>query len=129
MVACVKFPVDYQATTLNTRIQTIGPIVTFSNPPPDQYQPNALGFAGQFNGVNQLVCMYIPSKLLPSHLWLTLTTDSYGGALLFIAFLAEMRHPMDFWKGLLVAQMFICFVYILFGAFVSYFPYPSRHVI
>jgi Kef-type K+ transport system membrane component KefB len=47
------------------------------------------------------------------------TEDSYGGALLFIAFLAEMRHPWDFWKGMLVAQVFICFVYIFFGAFVS----------
>jgi hypothetical protein len=45
--------------------------------------------------------------------------DSWGGALLFIAFLAEMRHPMDFWKGLLLAQCFIGFVYVLFGAFVS----------
>jgi hypothetical protein len=59
-------------------------------------------------------------------LWLTRTIDSYGGALLFIAFLAEMRHPMDFWKGLLIAQLFIYFVYILFGAFVSHFPYPER---
>lgn len=62
MVACAKFPVDYQATTLSTRIQTIGPIVTFAGPPPDQYQPNALGFAGQFNGINQLVCTYIRSS-------------------------------------------------------------------
>ena len=44
--------------------------------------------------------------------------DSYGGALLFVAFLAEMRHPWDFWKGLLCAQLFICIVYIMFGAFV-----------
>ena len=29
-----------------------------------------------------------------------------------------MRHPWDFWKGLLCAQLFICIVYILFGAFV-----------
>lgn len=45
--------------------------------------------------------------------------DSWGGALLFIAFLAEMRHPMDFWKGLLVAQIFITLVYVIFGAVVS----------
>lgn len=29
-----------------------------------------------------------------------------------------MRHPMDFWKGMLLAQTFICVVYILFGAYV-----------
>lgn len=33
--------------------------------------------------------------------------------------MAEMRHPMDFWKGMLVAQTFICVVYIFFGVFVS----------
>jgi hypothetical protein len=45
--------------------------------------------------------------------------DAYGGALLFIAFLSEMRHPADFWKGLFVAQLFISIVYIIFGALVS----------
>lgn len=57
----------------------------------------------------------IPSLLSP--------TDSWGGALLFVAFLAEMRHPMDFWKGLLCAQIFICCVYIFFGVFVSHLSF------
>lgn len=39
---------------------------------------------------------------------------------MFVAFLSEMRHPMDFWKGLLCAQTFISVVYIFFGAFVSF---------
>ncbi|KAI7157959.1 hypothetical protein KC349_g5248 [Hortaea werneckii] len=43
---------------------------------------------------------------------------AYSGALLFVAFLGEMRNPWDFWKGLFLAQGFICFVYILFGVFV-----------
>lgn len=43
---------------------------------------------------------------------------SWGGCLLFVAFLSEMRHPMDFWKAMLCAQSFICFVYIFFGAYV-----------
>jgi len=47
-------------------------------------------------------------------------SDAYSGALLFIAFLAEMRHPWDFWKGLFVAQTFIAVVYIFFGAYVSF---------
>lgn len=51
-----------------------------------------------------------------------MTIDSWGGALLFVAFMAEMRHPMDFWKGMLCAQVFIGVVYIFFGAFVSYLP-------
>lgn len=43
---------------------------------------------------------------------------SWGGCLLFVAFLSEMRHPMDFWKAMLCAQAFICIVYVFFGAFV-----------
>jgi hypothetical protein len=105
MVASSHYGIDYEVVTSSTLINTIEPVQTFAGVPPDAFQQQAYGFAGQFNGINSLVY-------------------SYGGALLFIAFLAEMRHPMDFWKGMLLAQVFICFVYILFGAFVS-FPNPS----
>ena len=37
---------------------------------------------------------------------------------MFVAFLSEMRRPMDFWKGLLMGQTFITVVYVFFGAFV-----------
>jgi hypothetical protein len=47
---------------------------------------------------------------------------------MFIAFLSEMRRPMDFWKGLLVAQTFITVVYIFFGAFVSFQSLAVTHV-
>ena len=40
---------------------------------------------------------------------------SYGGAMLFIEFMAEMRRPRDFWKGMVIAQLFIFVVYMLFG--------------
>ncbi|KAJ5553154.1 hypothetical protein N7494_002532 [Penicillium frequentans] len=111
MVAASHFPVNYQATTLSTRIHNIAPIRTFVGPPPAEYQPAAVGFSGQLNGINQMVY-------------------SWGGALLFIAFLAEMRHPMDFWKGLLCAQIFICFVYIFFGVFVySFYGQYSAQVV
>lgn len=46
-------------------------------------------------------------------------TDSYSGAVLFVAFLAEMRQPFDFWKGMIIAQTFICVIYTVFGATVS----------
>lgn len=39
---------------------------------------------------------------------------------MFIAFLAEMRRPMDFWKEMLVAQLFITVVYVFFGVIVSF---------
>lgn len=44
--------------------------------------------------------------------------DSYSGAVLFVAFLAEMRQPFDFWKGMIIAQTFICVIYTIFGAVV-----------
>lgn len=43
---------------------------------------------------------------------------SYGGAMLFVEFCAEMRKPFDFWKGMLSAQAFIYSVYLFFGLFV-----------
>ena len=59
-----------------------------------------------------------------------MTIDSWGGALLFIAFMAEMRHPMDFWKGMLCAQLFIGIVYVFFGAFVysQYGQYSAANI-
>ncbi|KAB8446270.1 hypothetical protein FH972_025250 [Carpinus fangiana] len=40
---------------------------------------------------------------------------SYGGATLFCELMAEMRRPHDFWKSLLVAEVFIYACYIIFG--------------
>lgn len=64
MVAAAHFTVDYKATTQNTRVKQVEPIMTFAGPPPDQYQPAAVGFAGQLNGINQMVCTYLPSNLV-----------------------------------------------------------------
>jgi hypothetical protein len=100
MVACANYGIDFDAVFRSTLLKAPpGPIRTFAGPPPDEFMQQATGFAGQFNGINSMVY-------------------SYGGALLFVAFLAEMRHPWDFWKGMLCAQSFICVVYIFFGAFV-----------
>ncbi|KAJ5097410.1 transmembrane amino acid transporter [Penicillium angulare] len=111
MVAAARYPVDYGATIGSTRIKVQDAVATFAGAPPNQYQPAAVGFSGQLNGVNQMVY-------------------SWGGALLFVAFLAEMRNPMDFWKGLMLAQLFICVVYIFFGAFVySFYGQYSAQVI
>lgn len=121
MVASAHYGIDYTVVTSSTLIKTITPVVTFAGPPPDQYQQQAYGFAGQFNAVNLMVCTFnlSSSLVLSVGAWLTMTIVAYAGALLFVAFMAEMRHPMDFWKGMLLAQIFICFVYMLFGAYVS----------
>lgn len=99
MAAAGSGRIYYPAVTKSTRINTIEPIKTFAGQPPNKYQQAAPGFASQFGAVGTMVY-------------------AYAGALLFVAFMAEMRHPMDFWKGMLCAQCFICFVYLLFGAFV-----------
>lgn len=59
-----------------------------------------------------------------------MVADSWGGALLFVAFMAEMRHPMDFWKGMLCAQLFIGIVYVFFGTFVysHYGQYSASNI-
>ncbi|OBT83915.1 hypothetical protein VE02_09766 [Pseudogymnoascus sp. 03VT05] len=43
---------------------------------------------------------------------------AYGGAMLFIEFMAEMRHPRDFWKAMIFAQLFIYICYIFYGCFI-----------
>ncbi|KAM0128237.1 hypothetical protein ACHAP3_008458 [Botrytis cinerea] len=81
--------------------ETFGPgkVHRYAGTPPPGKATGGDGFVGSLNGLNQAVY-------------------SYGGAMLFVAFLAEMRHPMDFWKGLICADLFIYFVYMFFGIFV-----------
>lgn len=46
---------------------------------------------------------------------------AYGGAMIFPEMMAEMRRPMDFWKGMTLAQLLIFFLYILYGSFIYAF--------
>jgi len=102
-VAAAKYAPDYEVITASSLIKTIEPIKTFAGPPPIAYQQQSTNeFSAQFNAVDSMVY-------------------AYSGALLFVAFLSEMRHPWDFWKGIFLAQVFICVVYIFFGAFVYSF--------
>ena len=41
--------------------------------------------------------------------------------------MAEMRRPMDFWKSMAFAQLFITIVYMFFGLFV--YSYQGQFVI
>lgn len=43
---------------------------------------------------------------------------AWGGATVFAEVMAELKRPMDFWKGMVVAQAFILVVYLFFGLFV-----------
>jgi len=60
------------------------------------------GFVGALNGLMQGVY-------------------AYGGAQLFIEFMAEMRRPRDFIKAMWGAQFFIYAVYMSYGSFVYYY--------
>jgi hypothetical protein len=65
MVAAANFPIYYDAVINSTLLTSIEPVMTFAGPPPAQYMQQAVGFAGQFNGVNQMVCtcLQIPSVI------------------------------------------------------------------
>ena len=76
-----------------------GPIRTFAGTPPDGFATGGSGFVGSLNGLNQAIY-------------------SYGGCFVFAAFMREMRHPHDFWKSLLCAELFIYVCYMFHGIFV-----------
>lgn len=46
---------------------------------------------------------------------------AYGGAMIFPEIMAEMRRPMDFWKGMVLAQLLIGVAYLLYGVFIYAF--------
>lgn len=69
------------------------PVMTSAGTPPSDN-----GFVGSINGLMQAVY-------------------AYGGAMLFTEFMAEMKRPRDFWKGMIFAQLFIYIVYIFYGCF------------
>lgn len=52
---------------------------------------------------------------------------SYGGALMFVEFMAEMKKPRDFWKSMLSAQTIIGICYLIFGIFV--YKYQGQYTI
>ncbi|KAF5505140.1 N amino acid transport system protein [Colletotrichum siamense] len=79
-----------------------GPIHTYAGTPPNGMASGGSGFSASLNGLNQAVY-------------------SYGGCLIFAAFMSEMRHPMDFWKALLLGEVFIYSIYLMFGIYVYSF--------
>ncbi|ORY61708.1 amino acid transporter-like protein [Pseudomassariella vexata] len=93
-------PPNYKAVEASFGLVNDMPITTYAGTPP--ITSGGIGFMATINGLNQAVY-------------------AYGGALLFASFMAEMRHPLDFWKGLLIAQVFIYCVYIFFGIFIYSF--------
>lgn len=52
---------------------------------------------------------------------------AYGGAMVFVEFMSEMRRPMDFIKGMAMAQTVIFTCYLLYGLFV--YAYQGQYVV
>lgn len=42
---------------------------------------------------------------------------SFGGATLFVELMSEMRRPMDFWKGMICAEVLIYVCYMMYGCY------------
>jgi len=82
------------ASALQQNNATMGPVETAAT--------ISLPFTNQIVGVMQMVY-------------------SYGGAMLFVELMAEMRRPFDFWKGMVTAQLLIVTAYMLFGVYVYAF--------
>lgn len=62
-----------------------------------------------------------PSSLVGSINGLMQGVYAYGGAQLFIEFMAEMRRPTDFIKAMWGAQFFIYTCYMVYGCYVYFF--------
>ncbi|KAG1847930.1 transmembrane amino acid transporter protein-domain-containing protein [Suillus subluteus] len=97
MAFVANSPPNYTASPSG---QDTGPVVTLAI--------NLQPFQDQLNGIMQIVF-------------------SFGGSMIFIEFMAEMRRPMDFWKAMAYAQIFIFIVYMFFGLFV--YTYQGQYVI
>ncbi|KAF2723189.1 hypothetical protein K431DRAFT_302109 [Polychaeton citri CBS 116435] len=83
---------------------TITPNAQGEYPPIRHYggMPNSNSLVGAINGLLQGVL-------------------AYGGAQLFVEFMAEMRRPRDFLKAMWGAQFFIYSVYMIYGCFVYHY--------
>jgi hypothetical protein len=102
---------------------------------PPNYEISVLGSAGgavnpdtitpDDNGVYPAVIHYnglpVSGSLVGAINGLLQGVLAYGGAQLFIEFMAEMRRPRDFLKAMWAAQFFIYSVYMIYGCFVYYY--------
>jgi len=94
MGGVAKFAPNYVASGLQSGLPFSGPAVT--------HLIQTLPATAQINGIMQMVF-------------------AYGGAMIFPEIMAEMRRPMDFWKGMAMAQMLIFAAYLMYGVFVYAF--------
>lgn len=89
MVVVYKYPPNYSAVYTSYGIEK-GPIVTSAN------------WAAGYGLEDRITAMMN-------------AVFAYGGATLFNELMAEMRRPMDFWKGFVIAEIFIYVCYLVNG--------------
>lgn len=101
MILVAYFPPSYAALEASYGLLP-APIQTFAGTPPDGLKTGGDGYNAGINAASVAIA-------------------SCGGAFFYPSFMAEMRHPMDFWKALLVGQLLTTIIYIVFGMEVYHF--------
>lgn len=99
----------------NYAISVLGSAGAVANP--DTIKPDANGNYPpliHYNGLPN------PDSLIGSINGLMQGVYAYGGAQLFVEFMAEMRQPRDFIKAMWGAQFFIYTVYMVYGCYCYY---------
>ncbi|KAK4693982.1 hypothetical protein P7C71_g3515, partial [Lecanoromycetidae sp. Uapishka_2] len=81
---------------------------------PDLVTPNA---AGVYPPVTHTSGLPDPSNFGSAINGLMQAVYAYGGSMIFIEFMSEMKHPHDFLKAMWSAQLFIYICYMLYGLF------------
>ncbi|PWY86643.1 hypothetical protein BO70DRAFT_333027 [Aspergillus heteromorphus CBS 117.55] len=89
MAVVYQYPPNYKAVWNTSKIPK-GPVLTSAN------WPANTTLYDRINGV--MNCVF-----------------AYGGATLFNELMAEMRRPYDFWKGFVIAEIFIYVCYLIEG--------------
>lgn len=76
--------------------------------------------AGNYPPIRQYNGLPGPNSLIGSFNGLMQVVFAYAGAQLSVKFMAKMRRPRDFIKGMWAAQFFIWPVYLIYGCYVYY---------
>ena len=99
-------PPNYAISVLGSSGSAVDP--TTIKPDANGVYPPIIHYAGLPN----------PSSLIGSINGLMQGVFAYGGAMLFVEIMAEMRRPHDFIKSMWSAQFFIWVVYLTYGCVV-----------
>ena len=103
-------PPNYSVAKLGSAGASVDPSTVTPDPKTGEYPPII-----HYSGLPD------PNSLIASLNGLLQGVFAYGGAQLFVEFMAEMRRPHDFIKAMWGAQFFIYCVYLIYGCYVYHF--------